>query len=234
VPSDCPPPPPTVNRIGRLATKTGINTSYVSGDNGDLQTGSGASFWLLGTDGGGNNRLNAFGHNQRFTGVTGGYRGVAASPNYFDVDGNPTTPAAAFPNNIVIDWENFDGYNVLIWRTQTGTNNLANWITAAAAYSVGGLSVWRMPNFNELVQLSWLRDTSFVANLNHTAINVGNNLVVATNSAGLVSGNQQVIVRTGTGSFRWGFTSRFNTGMTAIFCRETEVQVDNLGNVTFI
>jgi hypothetical protein len=135
--------------IGATLMKTGMTTSYRTGDDGDLEVGRASDFFTLPSN-------NPFGNNRRFTGTTGGYQ--TGGVNY-DKDGVVTTIALAFPNDIVIDWSttNNAGTSVLMYTRAAITGNV-NWNTAidtCLAYSVGiYTSGWRLMNRNEAININ--------------------------------------------------------------------------------
>lgn len=97
----------------------GQTTSYRTGDN--VGFGRGTDWWNLGFD-------NEFGNGKRFTGTTGGYQDETDSL-YYDVDGVATTSALAFPDDIMLDWSqwnqvgetifglNMNVYSAVVWNT---------------------------------------------------------------------------------------------------------------------
>jgi hypothetical protein len=135
----------------KLPTKSGQTLSYATGDDGDDQRARETSFFHLTNN-------NPFGNNRRFTGTTGGYH-LNSDNTFRDKDGNVTTKALAFPNDIMIDWAYFNGDNlsgeVMMWYLED-TGNLPvenrewlNMISNITALSVGGYTGWKMPNITE-------------------------------------------------------------------------------------
>jgi len=123
--------------------KTGQTTSYRTGDDGNLQIGRLVNFLTL-------DFTNPFGHTRRFTGITGGYHD---GTDWVDVNGNSTTEALAFPNDIAIDWSQFNQVGGLVLgsvRTALSSTTWNNQIDNALALSVGAFtSGWRLLNANE-------------------------------------------------------------------------------------
>lgn len=91
------PNPATPKAVGALH-KSGCDTSYNSGDEADVPYGVGADFFIL-------DEVNEFNNLYRFTGTTGG---GTDGTNYFDVNGNSTTKALAFPNDVMLDWSQYN------------------------------------------------------------------------------------------------------------------------------
>ena len=154
--------------------KTGVVTSYRTGDDGDLEEGRGTDWFNLGynTD---------WGHGFRFVGNTGGY---TDGTNYFDKDGVSTTYALAFPNDECCDWAYYDQVNgtVPMWYLvsfgtttpspvlprggQVSGTSVNTAIDNALASTQNGHSDWYLPNANEWVSiLDW-----------KNGINLGNGL----------------------------------------------------------
>ncbi len=120
--------------------QTGQTVSYVTGD--DITRGRLVDFFTL-------PYTNEWGHNKRLCGSTGGY---ADGSNYFDVNGNSTTRALAFPNDIVFDFScrNVDSIlsyyigDIFTTRTQ---------LVACPLYlssTFGGLTGWNLWNDMEV------------------------------------------------------------------------------------
>jgi len=74
---------------------TGQATSNNDNDDGDLKRGRGVDWFNL-------SFVNPWGHSKRFTGTTGGYYDEVAD-DFKDVDGDVTTKALAFPDDLVSD-----------------------------------------------------------------------------------------------------------------------------------
>lgn len=131
--------------VGATLMKTGQTTSYRTGDDGDLEEGRATDFFTLATN-------NPFGHNQRFTGVTGGYYDQTLS-GYYDSSGVATTYALAFPEDILIDWSTYDNIagTVLGYYIIKGTT--ANWndaIDGSLAHTTTSYTTgWRLWNMRE-------------------------------------------------------------------------------------
>jgi hypothetical protein len=149
-----------------LPTKTGQIQSFETGDDGDEQRGRETSMFVLSN--------NSFvGHNFRLVGKTGGYHDGS---NFRDINGNIVTKAAAFPDDVCVDWAHFNGDAsngiIMMWHINTVTlvqpgNKQPTWINylqhqygdttvvdvvvPQAAY--GGYTDWKVPNLNELLPI---------------------------------------------------------------------------------
>ncbi len=114
--------------VGATPLKTNQQISYLTGDDGDLQTGRQVDFLTLPS-------ANPFGTTERFTDVLGGQ---------------------TYTDKIAIDWTTYDGSTVLGFGQNSG-NPKVNWntsVTNAASHSVGSYtSGWRLPNVNEVFHL---------------------------------------------------------------------------------
>ena len=111
--------------VGATLTKSGQQTSFRTGDDGDIEAGRATSFSVLASN-------NPFGNTNRFTDSLG---------------------AQTYANNIVIDWSTYNGSNVLgYYRTVSATNITWNAaIDAALALSITGFTTgWRLPNKREM------------------------------------------------------------------------------------
>jgi len=117
--------PTAAASVGATLTKTGQQTSYRTGDDGDLEAGRAVDFLTLAS-------ANPFGNTKRFTDELG---------------------TQTYTNNIVIDWSTYNGINVLGYRRTTNASNI-NWnnaIDGALAVSIGTFTTgWRLPNIKEL------------------------------------------------------------------------------------
>lgn len=126
---------------------TGVEQSFTTGDDGDRflagqyaskQVNDLSDYYTLVND-------NEFGHKKRLYGRTGGFldEGDPTPGGAFkDKDGNPTTKALAFPNNILRDkaWENE-------WFTiRGGTRNWADACNLAQTDVKGGEDGWNLPS----------------------------------------------------------------------------------------
>jgi len=141
----------------KLPTKSGQTLSYATGDDGDDQRARETSFFHLTNN-------NPFGNNRRFTGTNGGYHdGV----DFRDKDGNITTKALAFPNDIMLDWAYVNGDNlsgqVMMWYINNTTTNLVpsedreweNMLILISNLNLGGFINWKMPNILEFMGISF-------------------------------------------------------------------------------
>jgi hypothetical protein len=143
----------------KLPTKSGQSVSYATGDDGDDQRARETSFFHLTNN-------NPFGNNRRFTGTTGGYH-VNSDNTFRDKDGNVTTKALAFPNDIMLDWAYYNGDNlsgqVMMWYINNTTTNLVpvedrewqNMLILISNLNRGGFTNWKMPNILELMNISF-------------------------------------------------------------------------------
>ena len=136
-------PTPSVSRSTARLMKTGQTTSYVTGDDGDIQAGRETDFLTLLEN-------NPFGNKKRFTGVTGGYREGGV---WRDVNGNNVgSQTAAFPDNIYIDWSTYNGTIVLGYGLNDFyafdlNKDFTQLCTDGLAYSIGTYtSGWRGVN----------------------------------------------------------------------------------------
>jgi hypothetical protein len=128
------------------ATKTGSITSYRTGDSAATNRGRLDTFGVL-------DFMNPFGNNQRFTGITGGYN---VGANWFDKDGNATTEALAIPEDVVLDWAQWNsvGNTVLgIYRVPV-TGNWDACVDACLAVATTTFPTgWAIINFVELAMI---------------------------------------------------------------------------------
>jgi hypothetical protein len=141
-----------INHKGAKILKTGADTSYFTGDDGDLQIGRDDSFLTLtsvplNNDGTPTTNLTT----NRFTGYTGGYwDGI----NWVDRNGDAVTGRLdAFPDAIFIDWTTYDGEKVLgyyfsIFEDDLVLNSedMADW---AINLTKAGFTGWHGMNKNE-------------------------------------------------------------------------------------
>jgi len=114
--------------IGATLIKSGQQTSFRTGDDGDLEAGRATNFTTLA-------KRNPFSNLNRFTSELG---------------------TQTYTNNIVIDWSTYDGATVLgISRVAIATGNTWNQaIDNSLSYSVGTFtSGWRLPNMKEIFNL---------------------------------------------------------------------------------
>lgn len=126
----------------------GQTTSYRTGDN--VGFGRGSDWWNLGFN-------NGFGENgKRFTGVTGGYQDELDSL-YYDVDGVATTEALAFPDDIMLDWGQWDQVGETVFGINMNVNGAVMWdafIDAVAALTYATYSDWIPMNKNVIAIMS--------------------------------------------------------------------------------
>ena len=169
--------------------KTNQTTSYLTGDDGDIEAGRNTDFTTLAEN-------NVFGNTNRFT----------------DELGNQT-----YTNDIVIDWSTYDGATVLGWyRVNNGLD--ISWTLAMAgalATSIGTFTTgWRLPNIQELFSLTNYSLTNIMSysplnlpavanaywtgtNTSTTAIRIFNNITTIISSAtkGTTSGMRYIPCR---------------------------------------
>jgi len=108
--------------------KTGQTTSYITGDDGDLEAGRNTDFTTLAEN-------NVFGNTNRFTDELG---------------------TQTYTDNIVIDWSTYDGSTVLGWyRLNNAIDiNFTGAIAGALAFNIGTFNTgWRLPNSQELFSI---------------------------------------------------------------------------------
>lgn len=112
-----------------MVLKTNAQTSFRTGDDGDLQIGRGVDFFTLSAD-------NIFGNTNRFTDELG---------------------IQSYVNDIIIDHESRDYANDKILGYYRVDRVALNWddaIDTSLALSVGGFtSGWHLPNYNEMERL---------------------------------------------------------------------------------
>ena len=123
--------------VGAKILKTGLTTSYRTGDDGDLEIGREVDFFTLGSN-------NPFGNTARFTDTVG---------------------TAVYTDTVLIDWSTYDGATVLGWRiTDNGVD--LNWddaIDGAAALSISTWTTgWRLPNNTELTSIGYCNSSAYL------------------------------------------------------------------------
>lgn len=135
--------PPVSYKGTALPMKTGQDVVHVANDDGATQYGRQISWYQLSAN-------NYFGHDRRFTGITGGYHN---GTGYVSVNGTASTYAAQFPNNVIIDWDTYDeatGNFLMYYNVVAGNQNWNNARLSAIALSIGAFtSGWHMCNFIE-------------------------------------------------------------------------------------
>lgn len=133
--------------FNRLPTKSGANISYAAGDDAADQRARETSFFIL-------SEPNIYGHNFRFVGRTGGYHDRTDN-TFRDKNGNTTTKALAFPDNLMIDLaytngnENFGQAMMWYYNTVNLISNLRSWnglLPYINTLVYAGLANWKMPN----------------------------------------------------------------------------------------
>jgi hypothetical protein len=142
--------PPTNYTRGAKPTKTGQLVSYVANDDGATKRGREVDFYNLTNN-------NFFGHKKRFSGTTGGYQNETNSL-YYDVNGNVTTRALAFPEEIILDWSTWEsdnivyGYLISQFSNQTERQTFNNW-GLNSPYNTASWSGFVLVNTNEIKTL---------------------------------------------------------------------------------
>ena len=107
--------------------KSGLTTSYRTGDDGDLQRGRATDFLTLASN-------NPFGNLDRFTDTLGG---------------------STYANSIVLDWSTYDGTEVLAYYIGDSAT-ARNWNTAidwAVALTTDSKTDWQLANIRELLNI---------------------------------------------------------------------------------
>lgn len=128
--------------------KSGAVISYADYDGGYYQRGRDVSFYKLSSN-------NPYGNTWRFTGVGGGYYDHDTS-QYKDINGTVTTLALAYPNSIMIDWDNRTANAVMLWKFTSEASGTWDVVRVAAlSLTIGGLSTWYLP---ETVEYDTLRN----------------------------------------------------------------------------
>lgn len=117
VPFACTPVTPCVDFVGAELLKTGQTTSYISGDDGDLQQGRNGDFFTLPLG-----KTNPNGNNFRFTDEFFNYTDGSV---YFLADGTPSNSANTFVKKIMIDWNQYDAVSETV-RGYAFTDVLTN------------------------------------------------------------------------------------------------------------
>ena len=156
--------------------KSGSVISYADYDGGYYQRGRDVSFYKLSEN-------NPYGNIWRFTGIGGGYYDRDTS-QYKDVNGAVTTLALAYPNSIMIDWNNRNVNSVMLWRFTTSgiSTTWDNARTQPLTLTIGGLSAWYLP---ETVEYDTLRNWGNATHFQWLPINTTAPLWTAnTNPAG--------------------------------------------------
>lgn len=137
--------------ISTSPLNTGQETQYRAGDDGarfiagdyaSVDFADISDFYTLVS-------ANEWSHFKRFTGDTGGYMDEATG-NFFDKDGNATTKALAFPNDIMRDYCTRRRW----FLNRSGTRIWDDAIDLAQTDVRGGESGWRLPNRAEYDTLS--------------------------------------------------------------------------------
>lgn len=149
---------PSAGTNSAKVMKTGLLTSYTTGDDGNTRRGRYTDFFTL-------DFTNPFGNTRRFNGINGGYHD---GTNYRLVDGTLSTRAGAFPNDICIDWSTFSNNEVLLYYH--GDNNFRGRNAHIAQYltsTISGLTSWFVVNRQEIVSL--MNDESYIVSTHFLA-----------------------------------------------------------------
>jgi hypothetical protein len=134
-----------VSRTTAKLMKTGQTTSYITGDDGDIEAGRNTDFTTLAEN-------NVFGNTNRFTDELG---------------------TQTYTNNIVIDWSTYDGSTILGWyRVNNGIDiNWAGAIAGALAFNISTFTTgWRLPNAGEFFSILYWGN--FAGLLNYSPFNL--------------------------------------------------------------
>ena len=150
-----------VTRSTATLMKTGQTTSFLTGDDGDLEAGR-VTDWLT---------LDAAPlHNDGSTTIN------TTTNRFTDILGGQT-----YTDEIVLDWSTWNGSTLLGAQFDdfllTGFTTLALQIAFVNTYTIGGFGGWKIPNFNELHV--WMRKDFGVtphalnyAPFNYTGVNI--------------------------------------------------------------
>jgi len=140
---------PSCNQ-NKLPTKSGANISYATSDDGAEQRAREISFFIL-------SQNNPFGHNRRFSGISGGYYD---GTDFKDKNGTITTKDLAFPNGLMLDWAYISGTTdsgqVMMWHyddaniVNVASREFNGVTTTINSLTFAGFSNWKMPNTLEL------------------------------------------------------------------------------------
>lgn len=124
--------------IGAELIKGGQETSYYTGDDGDVNAGRETSWYVL-------NGNNPFGNTNRFTDELGG---------------------TTYTNRIMIDWSTYSGSTVLGYKMDAlASDTFENQVIAITALNIGGFTGWRMWNATEALN-AMNKDHSILFNYN--------------------------------------------------------------------
>jgi len=131
---------PAGGSVGAKLLKTGVLTSYISNDDGAIQSGRDISFLVLPSN-------NPFGNTKRFT---------------------DKTDSGTFANSVAYDWSTYDGTTVLAYYfgDMVTTRNLTTQLGQYTASTIDGLAnSWYLWNANQMLNvLDWSKYRNFMLN----------------------------------------------------------------------
>ena len=142
--------------------KTGQTVSAADYDDGYYENGRDTDFFHCTIA---DKVYELYGHTFRFTGKTGGYQSNI-DDLYYTKAGVLTDRATAFPDNVIMDWSQFDeatGEFLSYYAAFTNTNYI--WTTAMAS-AVGHTDSlfatgWYLPNVQELMAIVYLGSSTY-------------------------------------------------------------------------
>ena len=158
----------TIPISGAKLLKTGQTTSYVTGDDGDIEAGRDVDFFTLAVN-------NPFGNTNRFTDELGG---------------------STYTNNIVIDWSTYDGVEVLGYYydnwAASNWNDAVSWANSLSISTF--VSGWRLPNAREAMNVIYFGSSANALNYSPFNLAVSVNVWTGT-TAGNNSANALALVQ---------------------------------------
>jgi len=163
--------------------KSGATVSFLTGDDGDLEQGSGVDFVTL-------SYLNKFGTTDRFTDYVG---------------------TQTYTNDVVVDWSTFNQVTdtVLAYKKTVVPQSTLSVHLAGQPYINGGFSGWYLCNIRQLINIANLGVYRNVLNyppFNYNYITSGNRIwsstMEASNTAYMLSNTSLAIVAAFTGNYR--------------------------------
>jgi len=163
--------------------KSGATVSFLTGDDGDLEQGSGVDFVTL-------SYLNKFGTTDRFTDDVG---------------------TQTYTNDVVVDWSTFNQVTdtVLAYKKTVVPQATLSVHLAGQPYTNGGFSGWYLCNIRQLINIANLGIYRNVLNyppFNYNYITSGNRIwsstMEASNTAYMLSNTSLAIVAAFTGNYR--------------------------------
>lgn len=189
-------PDPSTPSVGATLLKTGQQTSYAAGDDGDIQAGREVDFFTLNSV-----PLNSDGTPTANTTIN----------RFTDELGTQT-----YLNNIVIDWTTFNNVDgtVLGYFRSPNTLTGSDWATAMAfclAFSVGTfVSGWRNGNQKEIENVKNINSTT--GWFNYAPFNVPNGIFIHTSTTNPLSTTQSVFQNFNVWNFTF-FAKTTNAGI---------------------